>query len=137
VRKFIIALILSLVVSVGFCLPISAESIPTLTYTPSYFKVYLNGVYAGHSEIVDGVVADDISMVCQGWGGKYKVDIQSGTSIELRPKGAKAMNFAIVRVYISSGVVTFQANCSLDGKPVIVYKLVGEEWVKLTEIDIW
>jgi len=127
VRKFIIALILALVVSVGFCLPISAESIPTLTYTPTHFKAY--------SQVVDGVVADDISIVCQCWGGKYRLDIQRGTSVELSPKGAKTLTFAIARVYISSGVITFQANCSLSGKPAIVYKLVGEEWVKLTEID--
>jgi len=95
----------------------------------------LNGAYAGDSQVVDGVVADDISIVCQCWGGKYRLDIQRGTSVELSPKGAKTLTFAIARVYISSGVITFQANCSLSGKPAIVYKLVGEEWVKLTEID--
>jgi hypothetical protein len=140
VRKFTIALVLALVVLMGVCLPISAasiESIPTLTYTPTACKFYLNGTYAGTSDIVNGVLADDVSMVCQSWGGKYKVEFQSGTSIALRPKGAKAMNFAIARVYISSGVVTFSANCSLSGKPVNVYKLVGEEWVRQTDIDFW
>lgn len=135
-RKLIIALMLALVTLVGVCLPASATYSHDLSYTPTDVWVYLNGTYAGTSNVVDGALVKGISMTTQGWGGKYKLEIQSGTNIRLAPNGGRVYNSALVRVFVSADIVNTSSNCLLWGKPVTLYKLVGEDWVKLADIRL-
>jgi hypothetical protein len=133
VRKFTVALILAVVALVGVCLPAAAQY-PALTSAPEVFSAYLNGTNSGNSEIQNGALVKDISVVTQGWGGKYKLEIQSGTKISLYPNGTLVFGSALLKVYVSSNIVTFTTNCILYGKPITIYKLAGEEWVKLSTV---
>jgi hypothetical protein len=136
VRKLLIALMLASVVLVGVCLPAAAQTSHDLSYTPTDVWVYLNGTYAGSSKVVDGALVKGISVATQGWGGKYKLDIQSGTKIRLTPNGGRVYNSALVRVFVSADILCTSSNCLLWGKPVTLYKLVGEDWVKLADIRL-
>jgi hypothetical protein len=127
---------LALVTLVGVCLPASAKYSQELSYTPADVWVYLNGTYAGNSQVVDGALVKGISMTTQGWGGKYKLEIQSGTRIRLAPNGGRVYNSALVRVFVSADIVSTSSNCLLWGQPVTLYKLVGENWVKLADIKL-